>query len=149
MRLSISRVFRGTGGVLSGFKREIPLQEVLSYGLPYADSYDGFWKNPVSIQHPLAELEIVAWDSTLTLLISRMKPLSRYSGMRIRCVKLWNRIIWGNRNQRNGGRSGRKQNGITEMAEDRTACGSSLLRQDKYGFKQKYAGNLVRTGLPA
>ena len=46
--------------------------------------YDGFWKNPVSIQHPLAELEIVAWDSTLTLLISRMKPLSRYSGMRIR-----------------------------------------------------------------
>ena len=58
-------------GVLSGFKREIPLQEVLSYGLPYADGYDGFWKNPVSIQHPLAELEIVAWDSTLTLLISR------------------------------------------------------------------------------
>ena len=58
-------------GVLSGFKREIPLQEVLSHGLPYADGYDGFWKNPVSIQHPLAELEIVAWDSTLTLLISR------------------------------------------------------------------------------
>jgi len=42
-------------GVLSGFKREVPLHQVLSYGLPYADGYTGFWKNPISIQHPMAE----------------------------------------------------------------------------------------------
>lgn len=48
-------------GVLSGFKREVPLHQVLSYGLPYADGYTGFWKNPISIQHPMADIEIVAW----------------------------------------------------------------------------------------
>ena len=43
----------------------------LEYDYPYADEYKGFWKNPVSIQHPLAELEIVAWDGTLLLDISK------------------------------------------------------------------------------
>ena len=58
-------------GVFSGFNKNILKEDVLKYDLPYADDYGEFWKNPLSIQHPLAEIEIVAWDSTLTLLISK------------------------------------------------------------------------------
>ncbi len=39
--------------------------------MPYADGYEGFWENPLSLQHPLASLEIVAWDSSATLIISK------------------------------------------------------------------------------
>jgi len=56
---------------LSGFEKNIDLEEVLKFPLPDAQEYEGFWKNPVSIQHPLASIEIVPWDSTLTLVISK------------------------------------------------------------------------------
>ena len=61
--------------VLSGFEKEIPLSEILKYPQPYADGYEGFWKTPLSIQHPLATIEIVPWDSSLTLFFSRQKDL--------------------------------------------------------------------------
>lgn len=53
----------------------VSLEEVLKYDLPFADGYKGFWIDNVGIQHPLAEVEIVAWDSSLTLLISRVDNL--------------------------------------------------------------------------
>lgn len=62
--------FQFVWGVFSGFSPEVTLEEALSYDLPFADGYKGFWVNNVGIQHPLAEVEIVAWDSSLTLLIS-------------------------------------------------------------------------------
>lgn len=61
--------------VLSGFNKNISLSEILSYPHPCADGYGGFWRNPVSIQHPLATVEIVPWDSSLTLLISKKEDL--------------------------------------------------------------------------
>lgn len=61
--------------VLSGFQKDISLSDVLQYPLPYADGCEGFWKNPLSIQHPLAAVEIVPWDSTLTLLLSKHADL--------------------------------------------------------------------------
>ena len=63
--------FQWIWAVLSGFEKNIPLDTILKYPLPYAKDYDGFWKNPVSIQHPLASVEIVPWDSSLTLIISK------------------------------------------------------------------------------
>lgn len=39
--------------------------------LPYADGNREIWQNPVSIQHPLAEIEIIAWDSSGTVFISK------------------------------------------------------------------------------
>ena len=36
-------------GVLSGFEKSIPLDEILKYPLPKADGYEGFWKNPPTI----------------------------------------------------------------------------------------------------
>ncbi len=58
-------------GVLSGFDKKYKLKEILMCDLPYADGYRGFWQNPVSIQHPMASIEIVAWDGSSTLFISR------------------------------------------------------------------------------
>jgi len=63
--------FQWVWAVLSGFDKSISLKEVLNYELPYADEYTGFWKNPITIQHPLADVEIVPWDSSLTLVISK------------------------------------------------------------------------------
>lgn len=61
--------------VLSGFEKDISLPEILEYPHPGADGYRGFWRNPVSIQHPLAAVEIVAWDASLTLCISKREEL--------------------------------------------------------------------------
>lgn len=63
--------FQWIWGVFSAFSEELELNEILNYSLPYADGYTGFWKNPISIQHPLAKMEIVAWDGSLILVISK------------------------------------------------------------------------------
>lgn len=67
--------FQWISAVLSGVDKSITLDEVLEYPLPYAEEYTGFWENPISIQHPLATVEIVPWDSSLTLIISRERKI--------------------------------------------------------------------------
>lgn len=56
--------------VFSAFPKQITLEEVIKYDYPYADGYTGFWENPITLQHPLAISEIVAWDGSLILVIS-------------------------------------------------------------------------------
>lgn len=63
--------FQFIWGVLSGFSKDVTLEEILKYDFPLADEYEGFWMDDVKIQHPLADIEIVAWDSSLTLFISK------------------------------------------------------------------------------
>ncbi len=63
--------FQFIWGVLSGFSKEITLEEVLKYELPFADGYEGFWIDNVELQHPFDNVEIVAWDSSLTIIISK------------------------------------------------------------------------------
>ena len=62
-------------GVLSGFKKEISLDEILRYPLPVTES-NSFWKNPPSIQHPLASVEIVPFDSSFVLFFSKSKEMA-------------------------------------------------------------------------
>lgn len=62
--------FQWIWGVLSGFKKNVELEDIMKSRLPYADGYEGFWISPITIQHPLADIEIVAWDSTCSLFIS-------------------------------------------------------------------------------
>lgn len=64
-----------TWGVFTGFPKENNLEEILKYDLPFADGYEGFWIDDVGIQHPLGSIEIVAWDSSLTLFISKNDDL--------------------------------------------------------------------------
>ena len=67
--------FQWIWAVLSGFRQEIPLDEILKHPLPCADGCGGFGKDPLSIQHPLAEIEIVPWDSSLTLIYSERRNI--------------------------------------------------------------------------
>ena len=67
--------FQFIWGVFSGFTKEFTLEDVLKYDFPFADGYEGFWTDNVGIQHPLADIEIVAWDSSLTLFISKNEYL--------------------------------------------------------------------------
>jgi len=56
--------------VASGFR--VPLatgDRLLHY--PFADGNQALWDEQVLVQHPSAEVEIVCWDSSATLLISR------------------------------------------------------------------------------
>ena len=66
--------FQWIWAVLSGFEKDITLDEVLSYPLPSVD-YEGFWQLPLSIQHPLATVEIVPFDSSYTLVLSKNEQL--------------------------------------------------------------------------
>jgi len=62
--------FQWIWAVISGFDKCVELEEVLKYELPFADGYEGFWEKPLTIQHPLARVEIVPWDGYLTLFFS-------------------------------------------------------------------------------
>ena len=57
--------------VFSAFEKDVSLEEILKYPLPFADHNPAFWKNPLTMQHPLAQIEIVAFDSSLTLFLSK------------------------------------------------------------------------------
>ena len=61
--------------VLSGFDKSVTAEEVLKHKLPFANGYGGFWKKPLSLQNPLAKIEIVAWDSYLVLILSERKEI--------------------------------------------------------------------------
>ena len=67
--------FQWIWGVLSAFDKSVSLSDILKYELPYADGYTGFWENPLTLQHPLALFEIVPWDATLTLILSKDKQI--------------------------------------------------------------------------
>jgi hypothetical protein len=59
----------------SAFPKDISLDTVLQRWLPYSEDYVGHWRNPVGIQHPLAEIEIVSCDGCLTLFIAKDEKL--------------------------------------------------------------------------
>ena len=67
--------FQRIWAVFSGFEKMYSKDDVIEYKLPFADGYDGFWHDNFSIQHPLASVELVAWDSSCTLLISRNESI--------------------------------------------------------------------------
>ena len=58
-------------GIFSGFSKQISLDDILKYELPYADGNSSYNQDHVPIQHPLAEIEIGAFDGTFTTFICR------------------------------------------------------------------------------
>ena len=67
--------FQWIWAVLSGFEKSIDLSEILKYDLPECkDSYK-MWEVPITIQHPLAQIEIVPFDSSGTILFSRNEEI--------------------------------------------------------------------------
>ena len=63
--------FQWIWGVFSAFSKDVTKEEVLKYKLPNADGNDRIWQNPISMQHPLSIMEIIAWDSSMTIFISK------------------------------------------------------------------------------
>ena len=61
--------------VLSGFQPGTPLDLEHLTVIPGADGNPGFWVAHPQIQHPLAEVEIVCWDATSTLLLCRDRSI--------------------------------------------------------------------------
>ncbi len=70
--------FQWIWGALCGFVKDIPLAEILKFPLPSAEDYNGYYNNPVSLQHPLSSLEIIPCDSSCILLISKDKAIIDY-----------------------------------------------------------------------
>ncbi|HHT86318.1 MAG TPA: hypothetical protein GXZ61_01430 [Clostridiales bacterium] len=78
LKLVKTENFQWIWAVLSAFKKDIPLEKILTFALPYADGYDGFWEDRITIQHPMAEIELVAYDSSLFLMIARNYHLVKH-----------------------------------------------------------------------
>lgn len=62
-------------GVLSGFTRGTAIDLDRLEVVPYADGNSELWVEEPHIQHPHAEIEIVCWDSTSTLLLCRDRSI--------------------------------------------------------------------------
>ena len=67
--------FQWIWGMLSGFEKSIELSEVLKYGIPCGDNYNEYFKNPLTLQHPLSCIEIVPFDSTFMMILSKDKEI--------------------------------------------------------------------------
>ena len=67
--------FQWIWGCLCGFTKDIPLEKVLSHPLPSAQDYNGYYQNPLSLQHPLSSIEIIPCDSSWILVVSENKNL--------------------------------------------------------------------------
>lgn len=67
--------FQWIWGVFSAFPQSVTKDDVLKYELPKADGNEKICKNPISIQHPLSVMEIIAWDSSMTILISKFDEI--------------------------------------------------------------------------
>ncbi|MGE1046062.1 hypothetical protein ACQGSX_08935 [Bacillus sp. GMs2/1] len=58
-------------GVLSAFDKSINIDINNLLVEPYANGNEGLWVPSPNIQHPQAKLEIVCWDSYVTLFLSK------------------------------------------------------------------------------
>lgn len=67
--------FQWIWGCLCGFEKDIPLEQILQYPLPCAEDYNGYYQNPILLQHPLSSVEIIPSDSSWTLIISKDKAI--------------------------------------------------------------------------
>ena len=64
-------------GVLSGFRPSVVIDPAALALYPFADGNESFWMRGAGIQHLLADVEIVCWDASATLLLSRDDDLTR------------------------------------------------------------------------
>ena len=68
--------FQWIWGVFSAIPNNFSLDDILKYELPYADeNLDIYLDDKFVIQHPLAEIEIVAFDSSGMHIVSKDKNI--------------------------------------------------------------------------
>jgi len=74
-RLIYEDDFQWIWAVLSGFAPTCSMEDVLKYPLPCIRNADRDWNKAYGIQHPLASVELSAWDSSYTIFFSHNKSL--------------------------------------------------------------------------
>lgn len=62
--------FQWVWGILSAIPKDVSEDAILKCNFPKADGNESIWQKPITIQHPLAEIEIIAWDSSMTIIKS-------------------------------------------------------------------------------
>lgn len=67
--------FQWIWGVFCAFPKEITKEKVMNYKLPKADGNERIWQNPISLQHPFSVIEIIAWDSSMTIVITEFDDI--------------------------------------------------------------------------
>lgn len=63
--------FQWVWGLLSAFPKKISIEEALKYPLPSTEENEKIWGLVPTIQNPLAEFEILAFDSSLVMITSK------------------------------------------------------------------------------
>jgi hypothetical protein len=71
MKLANNKEVYFIWGVFSAFEKNETIDLDKNKVEPYADGNPNFWVEHPKIQHPKAVVELVLWDSTLTLLLSK------------------------------------------------------------------------------
>ncbi|SFH57521.1 hypothetical protein SAMN04487776_13212 [Priestia megaterium] len=64
-------------GIFSAFNKKETINLDMLKEEPYADGNPNFWIETPAIQHPKAITELVFWDSSLILLLSKDKEMSK------------------------------------------------------------------------
>jgi len=64
-------------GLLQGFSKEYSSEHSKKYGLVDIKMDEEIWKNPVSMRHPDASIEIEAFDSSLSIVIAKDEDVLR------------------------------------------------------------------------
>lgn len=67
--------FQWIWGILSGFDKNIELSEILKYELPCENDYSKYFENPLTLRNPLANTEIVPFDSSFVMILSKDKKI--------------------------------------------------------------------------
>lgn len=67
--------FQWIWGVLSAFDKKVDLNDVLKYPLPYADENETIWTDVLKAQHPMACIEIIAFDAAYMKILSKDKKI--------------------------------------------------------------------------
>lgn len=57
-------------GVFSAIPKKYSKEEVLKYDFPFANNHRDLWKKAI-IQHPLADIEIISYDSSFLTIVSK------------------------------------------------------------------------------
>ena len=63
-------------GVFCAFEKHISLDEILAHPLPCSEGYAALYQLPVSMQHPLSQIEVYAVDSSATVFLSRSEEFT-------------------------------------------------------------------------
>ena len=67
--------FQWIWGVLSAFPTTVSPEAVLRFPLPDGENGAAYWHNPIAFLHPLAEVELGAFDSSCTVFLGKSAPL--------------------------------------------------------------------------